>query len=490
MDVPSAHSLVAFAVYNPRFGSKEGEEHKKLLYYYPEDIEINEKIRTIGLCEAIVQFSRTFSRQSPAHALHTQKNRYHFDEAEEHFWMVMVVKNPVVMKENSEGKSVPEYQEDVLLDSVYSAVLRQTYTMFKLFKGTFGMAMEQGGVETLMRRLQEFFSRYLLTLRLQQCDLIDTLGGISFFPLDKMTYLKIQSFISMVEFSFAHIQFTAFLYNEQLVWSGLEQDDMRTLFKYLTTSLFPSTIEAELAGKESPIHSSFPGHSQHYGRFLLGPRSLTDPNSPLRVPKIHVYIGKRHSELHLIVYKALSAAVCFLVDATVVLTLDFFQRLDALVGPQLTLLASDIAEQYSSNRKPAYSEKDVQFKFIYFNHMNLAEKSTVHVRRAANPSLVTVPTELLHILGDINSDFASSVEDEEVTVKAMSDYWVVGKRSDQRELYVILNQKNANLIEVNGTQLCCKEWEEVFEMLRGKPCCLCTFCFPNDALSLIFDGIS
>lgn len=34
----------------------------------------------------------------------------------------------------------------------------------------------------------------------------------------------------------------------------------------------------------------------------------------------------------------------------------------------------------------------------------------------------------------------------------MSDYWIVGKKSDQRELYVILNQKNANLIEVNGKQ--------------------------------------
>lgn len=41
-------------------------------------------------------------------------------------------------------------------------------------------------------------------------------------------------------------------------------------------------------------------------------------------------------------------------------------------------------------------------------------------------------------------------EDEEIIVKALSDYWVVGKKSDQRELYVILNQKNANLIEVNG----------------------------------------
>lgn len=50
-------------------------------------------------------------------------------------------------------------------------------------------------------------------------------------------------------------------------------------------------------------------------------------------------------------------------------------------------------------------------------------------------------------------------EDEEIIVKAMSDYWVVGKKSDQRELYVILNQKNANLIEVNG------KWALIFSRI-------------------------
>ena len=35
-------------------------------------------------------------------------------------------------------------------------------------------------------------------------------------------------------------------------------------------------------------------------------------------------------------------------------------------------------------------------------------------------------------------------------MKTFSDCWVVGKKSDQREFYVVLNQKNANLIEING----------------------------------------
>lgn len=35
-------------------------------------------------------------------------------------------------------------------------------------------------------------------------------------------------------------------------------------------------------------------------------------------------------------------------------------------------------------------------------------------------------------------------------MKTMSDCWVVGRKSDQREFFVILNQKSANLIEING----------------------------------------
>ncbi|KAL4826524.1 hypothetical protein H8958_005063 [Nasalis larvatus] len=262
-----------------------------------------------------------------------------------------------------------------LQDKVYSSVLQQCYSMYKLFNGTFLKAMEDGGVELLKERLEKFFHRYLQTLHLQSCALLDIFGGISFFPLDKMTYLKIQSFINRMEESLNIVKYTAFLYNDQLIWSGLEQDDMRILYKYLTTSLFPRHIEPELAGRDSPI-AEMPGNLQHYGR----------------------------------------------------------------------------------------SEKEPQFKFIYFNHMNLAEKSTVHMRKTPSVSLTSVHPDLMKILGDINSDFTRVDEDEEIIVKAMSDYWVVGKKSDRQELYVILNQKNANLIEVNEEvkKLCATQFNNIF----------------------------
>lgn len=52
------------------------------------------------------------------------------------------------------------------------------------------------------------------------------------------------------------------------------------------------------------------------------------------------------------------------------------------------------------------AEKEPQFKFIYFNHMNLAEKSTIHMRKTPSLSLASVHPDLMKILGDINSDFS------------------------------------------------------------------------------------
>ncbi|XP_038675503.1 vacuolar fusion protein CCZ1 homolog isoform X3 [Scyliorhinus canicula] len=434
----SPPSLLSFFIYNPKFGPREGEEEKKILFYHPSEVDKNEKIRNVGLCEAIVQFTRTFCPTKPAKSLHTQKNRQFFHEAEENFWMVM--------------------------DTVYGAVIQQCYCMYKLFNGTFTKSMEAGGIDHLQQRIQKFFYRYLQTLHLQSCDLLDVFGGISFFPLDKMTYLKIQSFVNRMEESLDLVKYTAFLYNDQLIWSGLEQDDMRILYKYLTTSLFPRQLEPELIGRDSPGRGGITVSLNHYGRFLTGPYDINNPEVAVRFPRIFVNTDSAYEELHLIVYKAMSAVVCFLINASVELTREFCQRLDNLVGPQLTLLASDICEQFNTNKRLSAPEKEPHFKFIYFNHMNLAEKTTIHMRKTSNMSLTSVHPDLMKILGDINSDFSRADEDEEIIVKAMTDYWVVGKKSDQRELYVILSQKNANLIEVNEEvkKLCAMQFNNIF----------------------------
>ncbi|XP_059170068.1 vacuolar fusion protein CCZ1 homolog isoform X2 [Physella acuta] len=436
-------ALLNFFVFNPEYGTREGEEEKKILFYHPPEVDIDTKIKRVGLSEAIVKFSETFSDR-PCQSLHTQKTRQVFLEPEPSFWMIMTVSIP--FKEKSlDGQKVTEYRDDHVQDSVFEAILGQAYKMFKLFNGTFTTILNRanGEVEALKQRLEHFYSKYLLTVKIAHGDILDIFNGIHFLPLDKNTYLRIQCFINSLEATFPFLKYTAFLYNEKLVWSGLEQEDMRIMYKYLTSSLFPTYMEQELHGVHSRTSSGF----GHYGKFMTGPPDLNDDHNMGKLPRVFVNTEELDEECYLIVYTALSATICLLVNVRSPLNVPLCRKLDSVLGPQMTKLASDISDQYNK-RVAALNSSDPVFKYVYFNHMNLAQQTTVHIDLQKR-SGVNIPHDILRLLGDINADLTKDCDDGETIVKTSSDYWVVGKKSDQREFYVVINQRNANLLDIN-----------------------------------------
>ncbi|KAG8319934.1 vacuolar fusion protein ccz1 [Homalodisca vitripennis] len=52
----------------------------------------------------------------------------------------------------------------------------------------------------------------------------------------------------------------------------------------------------------------------------------------------------------------------------------------------------------------------------------------------------------IRLWGNFNAGNPSA----ETIVKTTSDYWVVGRLSNAREFYVVIQHKNANLIEISG----------------------------------------
>lgn len=34
------------------------QEHKKILFYYPSEMDIDSKVKEVGLCEAIIKFTK------------------------------------------------------------------------------------------------------------------------------------------------------------------------------------------------------------------------------------------------------------------------------------------------------------------------------------------------------------------------------------------------------------------------------------------------
>jgi|SRR5215510_4457870 len=96
----------------------------------------------------------------------------------------------------------------------------------------------------------------------------------------------------------------------------------------------------------------------------------------------------------------------FIIAGSLQLNLDLFKQLDIFLGPQLTSLVSEVAEHCSRQATTSNTNSvDPNPKFVYFNKLNLAQKSTVHLdnRRSGN---VAVTPEVLRLLADINADKA------------------------------------------------------------------------------------
>lgn len=66
--------------------------------------------------------------------------------------------------------------------------------------------------------LISFFFQYLLSLKLGNNDILDVFQGLQFLPLDKITFLRVQCFMNLIEAMFSQIKYTSFLYNDQVVW--------------------------------------------------------------------------------------------------------------------------------------------------------------------------------------------------------------------------------------------------------------------------------
>lgn len=418
-------------VYNPTFDKSEATEHEKLLFFWPPDVPADTKMKSVGLVEAVVQYTSTFSSIS-CETVRTQKSRQAIYKAEPDCWICLGVNLPFSQRTKGVGgETVTDYHDEDVQDIVLQSLVEHAYKMYKLFNGTFSHILERGSRDALVHKLDLFFTQYLQSVRLDRADLIDTFDGIQFLPLDKNSYLRVQCFINLAEATFPCIKYSVFLYNDFVVWSGLEQDDMRILYKYLTGGLLQMS---------SGAHAT--------NGFVTGPEDLSDPDGPINAQRIYVTNADEEEELHLIIYQTNGVQMCWLVDGSSVMDLSFYKHLHASVAPQTRELDLLIKDQQS---KRAASPMEIQYKYLYFNHMNLAQKSSFMTlpKKIGAPVVSSLAPEYIRYLTDVHMDFNGSHEDSEIILKTRGDWWVVGRKSDQREFFVILNQKNANLIDIN-----------------------------------------
>jgi len=283
--------------------------------------------------------------------------------------------------------------------------------------------LEKESEKRLKEKVKVFMDNFLPTIRFEHIDLFDTLRGIHFLPVDKNVYLKIQCFINSIENTFPKIKYSTFLYRDHLVWSGLEQEDMRILYKFLGTSLCHDSIEDE-AKQPIKVNNVFP-----LFRTLKG--YCTGMNGP------DVFVASSNSPLKLIIFQLHDMICVFLMENEE--DSGMFLDLEELIVKHSDFLP--LLEDTFNSKKQRFED---QYRYLYFNHQNFALKTSIPEKGAV------LPKDIMKMLNDMHSDFERSAQNvSEVLVRTQNDRWIVGRKSDQREFYVIFDNKNAHLIEIN-----------------------------------------
>jgi len=126
----------------------------------------------------------------------------------------------------------------------------------------------------------------------------------------------------------------------------------------------------------------------------------------------------------------------FFVDETAVKTSSFCKELGEFIVPQMDWLGNVLREPASKNKN------ETQNNYIYFNNMNLAIKSSIQSDE--------LPRHVMSTIQTMHQDFEKSDQKiVEVVIKNSEDTWVVGKRVDERELFVYFDLHRVSLLDIS-----------------------------------------
>ncbi|EFA75224.1 hypothetical protein PPL_11299 [Heterostelium album PN500] len=430
-------SLHYFYIFNPKLGQKEGREHEKILYFYPQaNFSIGIQTNFVGLTEAYVLCTKQFSPDKPCEAIHTMKHTIALRQVEPDIWMVIALNNTSGVVNNKK-----EYLENEIDDIILQTTLQQLYDIWRLFNGPMSEIVKRTSYDHLKKRLDAFIKPYLEQIAFDQLDLFTSLDGIQFLPVDKNVYLKLLAMINGTEIAFQSacpsFRFGALYYKDNLLWSSLQQNHIRSLNHYLI-QLVKIGVDRSAVNSIMVINTgdhevvwSTKGQKSKSGYFT---ESMSSVKTTLPV----IHIGEQLC--YMIIYEQRDTVCVFLVNE---------EDLDQLKLEEVRESISSHIDYIYPVLETNYSKKsfmEEQYKYIFFNQMNLAIKASLKLKG------VELTKETLKILNEMHADFENRPDISESTVKTQNDRWIVGRKTDSREFYVIFDTKTTSLLEINGNQ--------------------------------------
>ncbi|VDP12402.1 unnamed protein product [Onchocerca flexuosa] len=439
-------------VAHPESGRIEGKESERVFYFNsPQNESVEKQVHCLllypslllmyenfsnsqitGFAEAVVNFTENFTEKKDESEF---QHRYVNTSKQLHVYVLVESGKFIIGAGINIELSINE--DYILRGSAIKAVLITAYKMFRLFFGPFSRLVA-GNSAHLKDRLEYFFSRYLPQLRLHRMPLLDVFCGVDYLSLDSINYLRIENLLDDLVETFPQISKTVFFYQERLITYNVSKADLPVLCRYLTQHLLSRSLKEELqpekCGRKEAIHR---------GKFLAGlvvptKNSLINEKCDAKLPVVYLcdHNAEKLIPYEMIVYRALNATVCMFIQKSI--DAQFLQQLDDYLGPELTALASLIAESYGALND--ISRKENEFHFVYFNpeSMSLKTSLTENIESIRNSNLPSIPSSVYKSACDIFDEFLENNDFGETSAKLDSDWWIIMKKVNKRFLLLIL----------------------------------------------------
>uniref|UniRef100_A0A1I7U2A5 Intu_longin_1 domain-containing protein n=1 Tax=Caenorhabditis tropicalis TaxID=1561998 RepID=A0A1I7U2A5_9PELO len=456
--------LEFFFVAHPQSGRKEGEEHRRVMYFHPKGEQFERQTEITGFAEAVVNFTENFLSTCSRREIKLSDNEDGFDfrtvttQRTEHVYIR--TEDDQFILGVSLSKQLSQVSDYPLFQPAIRSILSDAYKMFRMFFGTFSSFIKvvPDDIPKFRERLDFFFSKYIPLLKVHKMPLLDHLGGVEFLRMSGPLYLNVVSLITELREEFPIIEKIMILYQDKLLYYQLSKRDLPSLFRYLTHNLLPTTLAPELE------HS---GRNTSKGRYLRGPTDLTT-DAPLlgdeSLSVVHLHSDSEDLEeligYQMMVYRCLNATVCMFVrncggerrdsDASTrssppqngIVSRRLLRNIDQFLETELALVASKIGDEIGDEKFPEATD----FHYIYFNPSSLSMTSSLSTSPALSVAasgsaskVLLPPVDVNRLVCDTMSNFVSETEEfGECFVKSSSDWWIVIKKVNSRLLVLIL----------------------------------------------------
>ncbi|KAG9299505.1 hypothetical protein G9A89_020676 [Geosiphon pyriformis] len=166
-------------------------------------------------------------------------------------------------------------------------------------------------------------------------------------------------------------------------------------------------------------------------------------------------------EYYLVVYKENFITLAFLIlvnspeSSSCITDIVFYRSLQEYLSSRIDQVTNLVNEDNERMKKIGKPDAHKEYRYLFYNKLTMAIKSSINSTSTNSfswpstpPRVLTISNEMANVLCEVYEDFERCPQLTEIYTKASSNFWVIGKRFEERYLYVIVSKKEATLLEV------------------------------------------